>query len=119
MTRTIYEWGQLNRFWLYPCMVLLIVWVLNIQWTPSYPWVIAVLFLVWLVWKLSPRPDWWDLAVRYGHERIFWRTVMTGVLSALVALITGYNWLFWVAWTDAVLAVFSVVYRLWFIRRHA
>lgn len=117
MLRTIYERFQLNRYWLYPFGVLFIVWVYDIQWAPVYPWVIAVLYLAWLVWKLSPRPDWWDLAVHYGHEELFRKTVLTGVSSTVVALITGYDWLFWVAWTDVVLAVFSVLYRLWFIRK--
>lgn len=115
MLRTIYEQFQLNRYWLYPCFVLILVWLYDIQWAPAFPWVIAMLYLAWLAWKLSPRPDWWVLAVHYGHDRIFWSTVMMGVLSVVVALITGYDWLFWVSWTDAVLAVFSVLYRLWFI----
>lgn len=119
MTRTIYEKFQLNRYWLYPFGVLMFVWVFDIQWAPAYSWVIIVLYLAWLAWKLSPTPDWWDLAVHYGHEDLFRRTVLTGVSSVVVALITGYDWLFWVAWTDAVIAVVSVVYRLWFIRKHA
>lgn len=120
MTRTLYEYAQLNRFWLLPVMVVLTVWGLDLAWTPpKAQWGIVLLTLIYLVWFCLPRPDWWKLAVYYGHDRLFRSTVLTGLIAALGALIMGHVWFLWVCWTDAGLAFFSCLNRWRFTYKKA
>lgn len=128
MLRTLHEHIQLNRFWILPAVVVLIVSKLDLSWRPPpAQWGIVLLTLIYLVWFCLPRPDWWELAVYYRHDRIFRSTVLTGLIATGVFLSLPYQtlllpdqtWLLWVMWTDTGLAIVSVLYRLWFTRKHA
>lgn len=124
MLRTLYEHIQLNRFWILPAVVVLIVSKLDLAWRPpSAQWGIVLLTLIYLFWFCLPRPDWWELAVYYRHDRIFRSTVLTGLIAAGVYLSLPYQsllipdqqtWLLWIVWTDTGLALFSCLYRWYF-----